>query len=358
MRKILVFFALAIGASESTHGQQCESVIALSKVVSTVVADKESVEQHAANFCSEYSKSIGRSSNASFGASYKFLSATFGSNNASAEDVASKYCSTSNSSSASRDVYKQYIESISPNAYSAYEQCLIMSSQDLKFSVNLGSILPNEFSMSTSFISSIAGKTTALVTYSPSSGVTCNWDGTSEKSRTIQSGSRAILECRRTDQTKRAYVTLVRNDAGSGEPLTIPWQAYDKDGVPVDLLAAIQAKVTSLGSQLDGMRAELDASRIRPNVLATVIVQSGRLVSSSDGVSFDPSTGLISFSNPKNLPFVPVISDYSPNVSFITATHFVKEIVGTNQFRVRRKALDTGERTDIPISFTAIVVIF
>jgi hypothetical protein len=132
MRKFLMFLVIA-SAAANAHGQQCEGVIALSKVVSAAVQDKTSVEQNAARFCSEYSRSTDRSSSSSFGASYKFLSGSFAGGNASVEAVASKYCSASSNFSESRDAYKQYIESISPNAYNAYQQCLIMSTQDVKF---------------------------------------------------------------------------------------------------------------------------------------------------------------------------------------------------------------------------------
>lgn len=250
----------------SANAQECESVVALSKVVSTVVSDKDSVEQHASNFCNEYAKSSGKSSNSSFGASYKFLSASFGSSSASVEEVASKYCSATNNYSATKDAYKQYIESISPNAYTAYEQCLRMTKQDLRFNVNLASVLPTQFSMSVAFTSSVAGSPTAKLAHSTSDGINCKWDNSIEKSLKIASGSSAILECSRKDQTKRGYVTVVRSDATSSDPLTLPWQAYNKEGVPVDTLAAVnqaisglQGDITSISNALTKLQSRIDA---------------------------------------------------------------------------------------------------
>jgi len=355
MRLIIVVIALILTFNTVVYAQECESVIALSKVVTSAVSDKESVEQHAANFCNEYSRSHGSSSSASYGASYKFLSASFGSSSVSAETVASKYCSASNSYSATKDAYKQYIETISPNAYSAYEQCLKMSKQDLLFNVNVGSILPNQFSMSTSYVSSIAGSTQAVVTYSASNGVSCKWDGSPDKKQTILTGSTVILECTRTDPTKKSFVTLVRND-GRNEPLTLPWQAYDKDGIPIDSLSALQTKVDSVLSQLGPIKTEIEKLSKKANILAILTVQGGRVVTSSEGVSFESSTGVITFSNNDRIPFVPLISDYSKGANYITETHYVREILGTNKFKIWRTPLDTSARNSAPQDFVAIVV--
>lgn len=250
MRILILPVLLALSCS--ALAQECESVVALSKVVSTVVSDKESVDQHAANFCSEYAKSSGRNSSASFGASYKFLSASLGKSNASHEEVASKYCSASNSSWATKDAYRQYIESISPNAYSAYEQCLRMSTkQDLKFNVNLGSVLPDEFSMSVAFVSQVSGSQTAKLAFSTSSGISCKWNGANDSTLTMTSGTSAILECTRTDQTRRGYVNVVRTDAGSGAPLILPWQEYTKDGVPVDTVLSLRKAIAALQEEMN-----------------------------------------------------------------------------------------------------------
>ena len=124
-----IIVLVGVGSATWAQQQQCESVISLSKVVSTVVSDQEAVESHAANFCSEYAKSTGESRSLSFSASYKFLSASLGLSSASYEDVASKYCSASNSSMRATNAYKQYVESISPEAYDAYKACLDMSTK-------------------------------------------------------------------------------------------------------------------------------------------------------------------------------------------------------------------------------------
>lgn len=293
MRKILVGVAFVSAFSAPAIAQNCESVIALSKVVNTTVSDKDSLEQHASNFCNEYSKAQGSGKSSSFGASFKFLSASFGSSTVSAETVASKYCSANNSSVASKDAYKNYIETISPNAYSAYEQCLRMANDHLQFSVDIAGILPTEFSISASFVSPIRAATNAEVSYSASKDVNCKWDDGPDKKIAIQTGGTAILECSRTDSTVKSYVRLVRKD-GPGQPLILPWQAYTKEGVPVDTIRdfqksmeALQNKLSSLGGQIDAVNTRIDGIKLESSKQITLgSFSCGNSASANDPLTF------------------------------------------------------------------------
>lgn len=97
--------------------------------------------------------------------------------------------------------------------------------------------------------------------------------------------------------------------------------------------------------------------------LAALTVRGGKLESKSNGVTYDPATGVVGFPNPLNLTFVPVISDIAAKNPdhYITETHFIREIgVGgkTNQFKVWRTPLDTGDRNSAPTNFSAVVVGF
>jgi hypothetical protein len=247
MKKIiLAYIALFPGL---VSAQSCENVIELSKIRNTVVQDNSAVEQHASSFCKEYAKSSGKSSSSNFGASYKFLSASFGSSGASMEEVASRYCSSDNIYTASKDAYRQYIESISPGAYGAYEQCIRMSKQDIRFNVDPGSILPTEFSVSASFVSTAALQNSATLTYSSSDDVRCNWDDSSEPKKVLQTGSTALLKCKRENQAKKSYVTIVHSSSGSSLPLTLPWQAYDDHGIPINTLDELKREVDTINGK-------------------------------------------------------------------------------------------------------------
>ena len=92
--------------------------------------------------------------------------------------------------------------------------------------------------------------------------------------------------------------------------------------------------------------------------LAALTVREGAVVSNSKDVKYDRATGVVTFPNPKNLRFVPIVSDLAQKSStdYITETHFIREIGTTNQFRVWSKTLDTGGRNNPPSNFTAIVI--
>lgn len=239
--KILISTLLLFSLSSLVHAVECENVLALSKTTSKVVEDKSSFDSHASNFCSEYasSKSSGRSK--SYGLSYKFLSASMGSDNVSAETVASKYCDAEDTKKTRDSAYRQYIETIAPRAYSAYEQCIKMAKQDLKFSLDMASLLPNEFSLAVSYASKEVGAD-AEIQFSPSQGVDCNWLGGSEIKTVLESGSSALLDCSRADKSKRGYVKVIRTDAGDPQIMSIPWAAYDETDTPIDALKHLQGQ--------------------------------------------------------------------------------------------------------------------
>jgi hypothetical protein len=55
-----------------------------------------------------------------------------------------------------------------------------------------------------------------------------------------------VFECKRGDPSHKSFVSIVRTDAGRDAPLTLPWQAYDTQGNPIDALAALQERLRSL----------------------------------------------------------------------------------------------------------------
>lgn len=252
----LMFLLVLFCMPGVTFAKNCESVIALSKLRNTVFSDKNEVEQHASNFCSEYKSSSGKSSSTNFGASYEFLSASFGSSNASVEAVASKYCSASDYGKVSQNAFKQYIESIAPGGFPAYEQCLRLSENDLNFNVNTASILPNQFTLTVTFVSRTA-KNTANLKFSHSDDVTCKWEEPGNNLRTLTTGHSADAECKRDDSSKISYVTFLWED-GTEEPLTLQWKEYDATGKPVDSLIDLQNKVISVDAKLERLAISVD----------------------------------------------------------------------------------------------------
>jgi hypothetical protein len=241
------------------HANDCVRVIELSKIVKVTTEDKSIFEEHAENFCKEYSKSSGIQKSASYGLSYKFLSASMGSTHQSAVAIASKFCSATDSSKYRSDAYKQYVETISPGAYSAYEKCIEMSKNNLNFDLDVASVLPDEFSVAVSFTSP-SGDDDAKLRFSTSKGVTCNWLQTESQEAKLPSGSSTLLNCSRENQTKKSYVKIVRTDAGKEAIMTIPWQSYNPDGMPHDALTEIEKKYGLLLNQTGLLNASLKGS--------------------------------------------------------------------------------------------------
>ncbi|HBL7009234.1 TPA: hypothetical protein LSH92_004474 [Citrobacter koseri] len=241
MRKI--FIILPLMSCTYANADDCESIVALSRVVQTTTQDKGTVEDNASYFCSEYSKGISTSNDTKFGAAFKFLSASFGNSNATVTDVASKYCSAGKGFKERNDAYRQYIESIAPGAYESYQQCIKMKN-DTKF--NVDSVLPKEFSMSIGFASSDLHNQNASLVYSTSDGVTCAWNDSKTKSTVVPSGATTFLECKRSNQTQKSYVKVIRTDTATYLPLTLNWQAYNDQGLPVDTLSAFDGRLKKI----------------------------------------------------------------------------------------------------------------
>jgi hypothetical protein len=94
-------------------------------------------------------------------------------------------------------------------------------------------------------------------------------------------------------------------------------------------------------------------------ILALLIVKKGEIQTASKGVAYDAKTGVVSFSNPEKLQFIPIITDIGDGLGYITQTHFLRgDFVSTDQFKVWQTPLDTGSRNSQPDSFAAIAIGF
>lgn len=122
-----------------------------------------------------------------------------------------------------------------------------MKNKDINF--RIASVLPSQFSLTAGFVSP-TGNTTASILYSASNDVSCQWNGTNSKSITIQTGSTAILDCKRINQNQKSYVNVIRTDNGNTRPLTLNWESYDKDGNPVDSIDVLQKRISLLEDEI------------------------------------------------------------------------------------------------------------
>jgi hypothetical protein len=88
-------------------------------------------------------------------------------------------------------------------------------------------------------------------------------------------------------------------------------------------------------------------------VLAAARIENGKLIAKTGNITAWQNNTL-SFSNPGNKVFVPVVSDCD-SAPFITNTHWIQD-VGPDFIVVKLKAMDTGDRVYNATNFTAIIV--
>jgi hypothetical protein len=238
---------LLVGYCSATFADECSSVIALSRIKDAEISDQSEIEANANNFCSEYANSQSSSTSSSFGASYSFLAASFGSSGATASQVASKYCSATSHSAASANAYQRYRDMIAPGAFDAYKACVDSSSKNLRYSVNSGSMIEKQFTISAAFDPS-PGAHDAQVVYVTGPGVRCVWNNTSNAKTSIAEQHAAALTCSRVDSSYDTYVT-VQMLTGAVSPLTIRWPAY-KSGVPASALSDLKNGLAALTAQI------------------------------------------------------------------------------------------------------------
>lgn len=171
-------------------------MISQSKTVSSVVQDQAHFEADAKAFCSEYfsAKSSGNSMSAR--GSYGAIGASFGQSASTAEQLANKLCDASDFKSSRSDAYRQYVETISPNAYSAYEMCKSLEASGIMIDFPPETVQERWLSaIVTNKANDVNGQ---VIDFVASPGVTCSWkNGTAGVSqRTLAANGTDMLSCR------------------------------------------------------------------------------------------------------------------------------------------------------------------
>jgi len=247
---VLFLFSPSVWAQDS-----CSGIIAMSRLQAANASSASEVQSHASNFCNEYRSSKGSSSSTNFGASYKFLSASFGTSGASVEEVASRYCSAANDFAARADAYSSYVETIAPGAYDAYKSCIEMGNA---MSFKALGILPQQFTLAVSF--NEAGASTAELRATPSEGVRCTWNGKAVPTVRLNSPATATLSCNRSKTDKPSFVTVARENGS--QRIGLPWQGYTPEGVPIDLVARLRAELGDASARLATLAADVEAIQV------------------------------------------------------------------------------------------------
>nr|VFJ69801.1 MAG: hypothetical protein BECKFW1821C_GA0114237_10207 [Candidatus Kentron sp. FW] len=100
--------------------------------------------------------------------------------------------------------------------------------------------------------------------HDPSKDIDCRWIQSNEPVDTEPvitlnaESSTALLHCERIVYSKAGYVKIARIN-GQQAVTTIPWQAYDQNGLPVDPLGALKKHYEAMVSELSGFQGSVVA---------------------------------------------------------------------------------------------------
>jgi hypothetical protein len=122
-----------------------------------------------------------------------------------------------------------------------------------------------------------------------------------------------------------------------------------------DLINQTRSNVESLATRSDFAQLVADKIQISGRILAIAQVRGRKLVYANQGTTFDPSSGTVTFQNPMNLKFVPVMSYISTNNAYATETVYSKSF-GPNYVVVWQGAQDTSGNNHPPYDFTLAVL--
>lgn len=141
------------------------------------------------------------------------------------------------------------------------------------------------------------------------------------------------------------------------------------DAMSASLNAAERRIGDAVGDAIDEQLAPTLLPRIdaiedamaQHQVLAVVTVFERELVEarSSQGVGYNPTTGVVTFRNPERSDYVVVLSDFGTirsDLAYRTQTNFLRTFENASTFRVWSTTLDTGDRNAAPDGFTALVL--
>lgn len=228
----VLLLALPIQANPD-QADPCVGVLEKSKLKHRTVSGRDDIENAASEFCGEYSKSSGQRDSKKFNVAYEKITAGYGSTDASYDAVASKYCDRKNIEKRSTEAYSSYLETMAPEAYGAYEQCLRFRSMNaVQFEV--AALDATWMSLRVSYRDN--GSAMLRVTADSVAGVTCAWTGGAavvDGVVTLKSGVvLANLGCRRNDAKRKTTVSISRTDL-PGASFDLPWPSEEVDREPV-----------------------------------------------------------------------------------------------------------------------------
>ncbi len=264
MRTIPIITVLICGCCFASEAlANCENIITLSKVTSAVALNRDQFQSTLDNFCREQKNSSGKSANGSLSLGPIGLGGGGSSSNQSYD----QYCQQNQNKSFGDEAFRQYVESISPRAYDAYEKCLKSVGVDF----DLTAMNAKYFTLLVSFSSRNDLSKAAIVSYVPNGdGVICQWENqmsaetspaasNTSPAQMIGHGRTYSLQCTRQDYKKEDQITIYRADSSDHEQLTIPWRRYNDDLIPVDTVEELANSLNKLRSDVSALSGKYSA---------------------------------------------------------------------------------------------------
>ncbi len=217
----------------------CVDVIRASALKGTVVEGATTIETEAKLFCSEYASAKSKGKALSLSGSYGGIGLGVGSSQTSVDQVASKYCDASNGYKYKDNNYSQYIETIAPGAFAAYEKCI---STDGSVVADLADAGIQAFDI-TFMVSNKSGMAALQqVAYTASTGFECFWlsgdKETKGRQLSLAANSSTTLQCRRKNQGTQGNIKIFAQSSTKGN-YDFLWKSFS-NGIAVDELQAIK----------------------------------------------------------------------------------------------------------------------
>jgi hypothetical protein len=254
MRKFLISALLVLPFF--ANAENCSSILELAKIKNTRSEAATDFQNHASNFCKTYQSETSRTTNTSFGASYKFLAASMNKGSASYDEVASTYCSSTSSESAKTSAFQSYIESIDSAAFASYDQCIRIQAEGLIIEPNSATVTKLDLMGMAGFTAKAGRGARAELKVKGNLDINCKWDRNGKMDIELSNPSTETFSCTRNKTDEPGTVTVTRLDAVQNNVLNIKWPDFDKNGNSIESLTSLRDRVKRLESQVDAKRVD------------------------------------------------------------------------------------------------------
>jgi hypothetical protein len=257
---------LYFGSIGFANAGSCENILIYSRVMKATAWSKDDFLKERDAHCQEHQSSSSNSGGG--GISIPGVADISGSGSHSSIDW-QQYCQDRENGAISDLNYRDYIDTVAPEAFDAYEQC--QKSTDVDF--DLTAITPTTLTMLVSFKPSTTNNTAQIAYVVTGDHVSCLWQNqqaTLSQNAPIQSighGQTFVLQCRRESYKQETPITLYRVDAADdSERMTIPWRKYNDDGQPVDTINDLLSLLSAASKETDRARSDIDAIKKMPMI--------------------------------------------------------------------------------------------